>query len=111
MASGRGRIEVHRLCDLRKCLRPGAPLLAHSEACEVQAFETASAIGLRFHLEMASPGLEELSRNCDSEIGAGPNEQSPEVLRAGESAYGEAARHMLCRLLDSILARVAAARR
>ncbi|MBE7542303.1 MAG: type 1 glutamine amidotransferase [Bryobacteraceae bacterium] len=92
-------------------LPPGATLLAHSEACEVQAFETVSAIGLQFHLEMASPGLEELIRNCGSEIGTGPYEQTPEVLRAGESAYGEAARRMLSRLLDSILARVAAARR
>lgn len=84
-------------------LPPGATLRAHSQACEVQAFETASALGLQFHLEMTRPNLDELIRNCGHEIGKGPYEQSPEVLRAGESTHGAAARHMLFQLLDATL--------
>jgi GMP synthase-like glutamine amidotransferase len=87
-------------------LPPGATLLAHSEACEVQAFESASAIGLQFHLEMTGPLLDELIRNCGSEIGSGPYEQAPELLRAGESTHGEAARQMLYQLLDTVCPRI-----
>ena len=92
-------------------LPPGATLRAHSQACEVQAFETAAAHGLQVHLEMTCPDLDDLIRNCGHEIGTGPYEQSPEVLRAGESIHGASARQMLYRLLDTSPAKVISARR
>ena len=54
---------------------------------------------------MTSPDLDDLIRNCGHEIGTGPYEQSPEVLRAGESTHGAAARHMLYQLLDAKMRR------
>ena len=89
-------------------LPPGAALLASSEACEVQAFEHASALGLQFHLEAGREGVEALVNNCAEDIGIGPYEQSAGQILEGEQKHGDAARWLMGRVMDRIAGRVAA---
>jgi GMP synthase (glutamine-hydrolysing) len=79
----------------------GAALRAGSEGCAVQAFETANAIGLQFHLEFGEEELALMVRSCGSEIGSGPYEQSSDLLLQGERQHGSAARQLLYRILDA----------
>ena len=47
----------------------GAVRMAYSEACPNQAFEfDGRVIGLQFHLETTSDGMEKLIQNCGNEI-------------------------------------------
>lgn len=88
-------------------LPPGSALLASSEACEVQAFEHASALGLQFHLEASREGVEALVENCAEDIGTGPYEQSAMQILEGEQMHGGEARRLMGRVMDRIAARVA----
>lgn len=89
-------------------LPPGSALLASSEACEVQAFEHASALGLQFHLEAGREGVEAMVENCREDIGTGPYEQAAGEILEGEQRHGEAARRLMGRVMDRIAERVAA---
>lgn len=89
-------------------LPPGAALLASSEACQVQAFAHASALGLQFHLEAGREGVEALVKNCAEDIGIGPYKQSAGQILEGEQKHGDAARWLMGRVMDRIAKRVAA---
>ncbi|MBN9657586.1 MAG: type 1 glutamine amidotransferase [Acidobacteria bacterium] len=86
-------------------LPPGTAHLASSTGCRVQAFEHPYALGLQFHLEVTPEGLAGLIRECSSNIGSGPYEQTPEQILAGADHCG-ASENMLVQILDSIEARV-----
>jgi GMP synthase-like glutamine amidotransferase len=57
--------------------------LARSEGCPIQAFEHPYGLGLQFHLEITPAGIACLIRECGSDIGSGPYEQSPDQILAG----------------------------
>ena len=83
----------------------GAVHLAKSEACSIQAFEHAYALGIQFHLEVTAEGVADLFRECGNEVGSGPYEQSPsEVLGAAE--HFVACKDRLTGILDGIEKRV-----
>jgi GMP synthase-like glutamine amidotransferase len=86
-------------------LPPNCTHLAESDACAIQAFEHPSALALQFHLEATKETLEDFLRHGKNDIGAGPYEQSPGQLIAGEVAHGEAAGAALCTILEAIEAR------
>ena len=86
-------------------LPPGTTHLASSEGCAVQAFEHAYGLGLQFHLEMTSDGVSDLIRECASEIGSGPYEQTPAQIlaRTDQCAAGE---KLLMEVMDRIESRI-----
>lgn len=86
-------------------LPPGTTHLARSEGCSVQAFEHPYALGLQFHLEVTPDGVSGLVRECSSDIGSGPYEQTPiQILtRTDHYAAGES---LLAQILDGIEARI-----
>lgn len=88
-------------------LPSGCVRLAKSEGCAVQAFEHPCALGLQFHLEATSDGLDALISHCGSEIGSGPYEQAPDAILAGEKTHGSTAKSALYTVLDNISRRVA----
>ena len=92
-------------------LPEGCLHLAGSEGCAVQAFEHPMALGLQFHFEVTSVGIDELLLNCRGDIGSGPYEQSPDAILRGETLHGAAARSTVFLVLDRIAARVATHRR
>lgn len=84
----------------------GATLRATSDGCAVQAFETANAIGLQFHLEFGEADIVRMVSHCASEIGSGPYEQSSDSLLQGERQHGKSARRLLSRILHSVESRL-----
>jgi GMP synthase-like glutamine amidotransferase len=80
-------------------LPPGAVHLAHSAACENQAFQMGAAIGLQFHLETTLATARALVEHTRHEQAAGPGIQSAaEILAAPPGRYDA-----LHRLLDGVL--------
>ena len=63
-------------------LPPGAVLLARSQACETQAFQIGSAIGLQFHLETTPESARALIDHARAELLPGPYVQSEAELTA-----------------------------
>ena len=71
-------------------LPDGAIPLARSEACENQAFVFRERVlGLQFHLEVTSAGIQQLIEHCGAELVEGPFIQKAEALRAGEERFAE----------------------
>jgi GMP synthase-like glutamine amidotransferase len=78
----------------------GAHLLARSQACENQAFQMGTAIGLQFHLETTPESARALIENARAELVPGPFIQTEaELLAVPPQKY-----QALHRLLDSLLA-------
>ncbi len=88
-------------------LPPGCVHLAE-KGCRVQAFEHPTALGVQFHMETTSEGVQAFLRNCGGEIGTGPYEQPPQELDAAEELHGDVNRRVLFEVLDRIARRVAA---
>ena len=83
-------------------LPAGAIHLAQSVGCKNQAFEFGkAALGVQFHLEVTPDSVRELVRNCAGDIGAGPYEQSAELMLAREDDFATI-EHLLYRLLDHL---------
>ncbi len=81
-------------------LPTGAVLLAKSAACANQAFQLRRhVIGLQFHLEIMSEGMQALLDNCSNDIVPGPYVQS----KADMSAAPAAAYAGVNRLMDQVL--------
>jgi GMP synthase-like glutamine amidotransferase len=84
-------------------LPPGAILLAHSEACENQAFQHGPrVIGLQFHLETTRESADALVRHCPGDLAPGRCVQSAADLLADTPARADAAHVQMDRLLDWI---------
>jgi GMP synthase-like glutamine amidotransferase len=66
-------------------LPAGAAHLAETDAVPNQAFQSGSALGLQFHVEMTPETVESICSACAGEIGTGPFEQPASRIRA-ESA-------------------------
>ncbi|MGE5416808.1 MAG: type 1 glutamine amidotransferase [Acidobacteriota bacterium] len=80
----------------------GAVRIAGSEACPNQAFEyNGRVIGLQFHLEYSRDSIEQLIKNCGSEIVAGRYIQSAEYM-LGQAEYLQVAEQNLLKLLERI---------
>jgi len=68
-------------------LPPGAVKLAHSLACENQAFQIgANVIGLQFHLETTSESADAIITHCRGELISGEFIQTETAMRAVETA-------------------------
>jgi GMP synthase-like glutamine amidotransferase len=64
-------------------LPQGAVLLAESDLCRNQAFETdGRVLGLQFHLEVQPQGLERLIENSAADLARGPAVQTAADMRA-----------------------------
>jgi GMP synthase-like glutamine amidotransferase len=81
-------------------LPPGASHLARSRACENQAFQVGSAIGLQFHLETTPESARALIENARAELVPGPFIQSEADLLAAPAEQYQA----IHRLMDDLLA-------
>ena len=81
-------------------LPPGAVHLAKSQACEIQAFQIGSAIGLQFHLETTPESVRALIDHARAELLPGPYVQSEAELTAVSPDRYLA----LHRILDELLA-------
>jgi len=65
-------------------LPEGAVRLAETATTAKQAMAVGShVLGLQFHIEATPESAVELLQNAASEIGSGPYEQTPDVIRAG----------------------------
>lgn len=85
-------------------LPPGAVQLARSRACENQAFQIGTAIGLQFHLETTPATARALVEHAREEMAPGPFVQTEaEILAEAPERY--AALH---RLQDDLLAHLLA---
>lgn len=84
-------------------LPAGALHLAQSDGCDNQAFESGSAVGLLFHLEVTRASVQALIEHCGQEIGTGAYEQSPDRMLADAEAF-DRVRTMLWNLLERIAA-------
>lgn len=81
-------------------LPPGAVHLVRSRACENQAFQIGSAIGLQFHLETTPATARALVENARAELVPGPFVQTEaEILAEAPERYAP-----LHRLQDDLLA-------
>jgi len=87
-------------------LPPETTHLAKSEACSIQAFEHAYALGLQFHLEVTEDGVADLVRECGSEIDSGPYEQSPTQILAAADHFASCT-SLLTEILDTVEKRIA----
>lgn len=84
-------------------LPSGATQLARSQACENQAFQIGSAIGLQFHLETTPDSARALIDHARNELVPGAFVQSEaEILATPASRYPA-----LHRLLDELMAHLA----
>lgn len=83
---------------------PGAAHLAQTPGCRSQAFETAHALGLQFHMEMTAPIIEQLLVHCAADLGPGPYRQTAEAIRA-ELPRADEAKALLFPLLDRVAQR------
>lgn len=81
-------------------LPPGAVHLARSRACENQAFQIGSAVGLQFHLETTLESIRALVENARNELVPGPHVQAEAELLAPPPGKIRA----LHRLMDDLLA-------
>ncbi len=83
-------------------LPPGAQWLAGSRHCPHQAFVWNNrVVGLQFHLEMTTSGLEALIDNCRGELVTGQAIQSEAEMRA-TSGHWKPMHSVLHRLLDAL---------
>lgn len=81
-------------------LPPGASHLARSRACDNQAFQIGSAIGLQFHLETTPESARALVENARGDLVPGPFVQSEADLLAATAEHYQA----IHRLMDDLLA-------
>jgi GMP synthase (glutamine-hydrolysing) len=86
-------------------LPSGTTHVARSEGCSIQAFEHPYALGLQFHLEITPDGIACLIRECASEIGSGPYEQTRDQMLAGTDQC-RANSELLARILNGIEAKI-----
>jgi len=82
------RLEVFHWHGDTFDLPAGALHIARSEACTHQAFmHNERAIGLQFHLESTTEGVEALIENCSGELADGRYIQAPAQLKAQPKAF------------------------
>ena len=84
--------------------------LASSGGCPIQAFEHPYGLGLQFHLEMTPDGVSDLLRECSSDIGSGPYEQTPSQILADTNRCA-ASEKLLVQVLNGIETRIECASR
>jgi len=82
-------------------LQPGTTHLATSEACCIQAFEHAYALGLQFHLEVTAEGVAALVSEWGDDIDSGPYEQTARQILASGDHFGRCTSR-LTEILDAV---------
>jgi GMP synthase (glutamine-hydrolysing) len=83
-------------------LPPGAIRVAESKGCLNQAFEYHKrVIGLQFHLEPSVKSIQQLIKNCSSDIVEGRYVQTPEKMLL-QTDYLKKAKRLMGLLLDEI---------
>ena len=81
---------------------PGAVRIAGSEACANQAFQYGDrVVGLQFHLDYSSAGIQRMIRHCGDELVDGPTIQNPQELLATPQRLGQT-QALLDQLLDAM---------
>lgn len=92
----------------RLAIPPRAVRLARSNACEEQAFiHDGRVVGLQFHLEVTSSGLEALIENCPPDARGEPFVQGPADIQA-LARHIPRSNRMLAALLDGLCSSVGA---
>ena len=82
-------------------LPAGAIRIAASKACRNQGFVyRGRVIGLQFHLETTTTGIEQLIEHCGSEITTAPYIQTPEVMLSSDPGRFQGINDLLYKLLD-----------
>ena len=81
---------------------PGATHIAHSEACDAQAFQfDRRVVGLQFHWDYSLESVEKMIDNCANELDPAPHVQTPNELRAHPERFDHTT-DLLFALLDAI---------